>query len=48
MAVDHRLDVCADFVNFAMDEPFQGRTLSPVVQMFIDHAREVVKPLAKL
>jgi hypothetical protein len=26
----------------------KGRTLSPVVQMFIDHAREVVKPLAKL
>jgi DNA-binding transcriptional LysR family regulator len=26
----------------------KGRTLSPVVQMFIDRAREVVKPLAKL
>ena len=26
----------------------KSRTLSPVVQLFVDHTREVVKPLAKL
>ena len=34
-------------VDFAAAGPIKNRTLSPVVQLFIEHAREVAKPLAK-